>query len=138
MTTLTELYELASEEDITIADVRLPKTKSLSAMEDGKCYIGIDPKEIDCSACEKERLAHEIGHCVQGAFYNIYSPYDIKSRHEYRANRWAYKKLVPLEEVKKANAIGLKETWELAEYFNVPCDFMCKALEFYNNVRPME
>lgn len=132
MNNLDDLYALAEEEHIEIFAFSLPATSSVSTMElDGTCYIGIDPFEIDSYAQEAQHLAHELGHCITGSFYNKYSNCDIRARHEYKANKWAIKKLIPQDELEAAVNSGLTELWELAEYFNVPVSFMQKAVEYY-------
>lgn len=128
---LSDLYEYAEEQNINICSADMPKSESMSVMVDGDCYIGIDPFALKSSSEEKVKLAHEIGHCETGAFYNQYSPFDIRSRHEYRADKWAIKKLIPEDEISKAFADGCRNSYELSEYFSVPQWFMDKALKFY-------
>ena len=86
------LYKLAEEENITIDNVRLPLTKAFSLMdEEGDCFVALDYSQITNDREERVMLAHELGHCVRGAFYNRYSAVDCKSRHERRADVWAYR-----------------------------------------------
>lgn len=128
----TELYSFAEEKGICVYCADLPKTKSVSLLSSsGNCYIGIDPFEIETEAEERVHLAHEIGHCEKGAFYNIYSELDVRARHELRADRWAIKKLIPFDEFMTALKSGTTEVWELADYFNVTEDFILKAVEYY-------
>lgn len=132
MSNLDDLYALAEEEHIEIFAFSLPSTSSVSIMElDRTCYIGIDPFKVDSYVQEAQHLAHELGHCITGSFYNKYSNCDIRARHEYKANKWAIKKLVPEDELKRAIDQGLTEPWELSEYFGVTTPFMKKAMEFY-------
>lgn len=79
-------------------------------------------------------LAHELGHCVRGAFYNRYSAVDCKSRHERRANVWAYRKLVSEDELHEAVMRGNVEIWELAEYFDLPQDLMEQIVNYYEGI----
>lgn len=130
--TLNELYDIAGSECVEVEPFSLEKREALSTMDtDGQCYIAIDPDKISSTADEKTKLAHELGHCITGAFYNIYSPWDSRQRHENRADRWAIKKLIPEAELEKAVADGCTEIWELAESFNVTVDFMRKAVSWY-------
>lgn len=110
----------------------LPEVKSIS-IEDGKCFIGIDLRLT--VAEEKVCLAHELGHCETGSFYNIYSPFDVRVKHEHRADNWAIKKLVPKDELIAAVKRGCVEKWELAEEFGVTEEFMVKAVSYYKNVQ---
>lgn len=132
---LLELYEIAEADSITIFCEENSNVKSMSAMAgSGNCYIGINPFLLESSADALAVLSHEIGHCETGAFYNVYSPFDIRSRHERRADVWAIKKLLPKEELIKAFENGYNNRYELSEYFDVPEDFMQKALEYYFDV----
>lgn len=126
------LYNLAVENDILIVDLDLHGAPAISVMdEDCNCCIGIDYQQISDDSRERVVLAHELGHCIKGAFYNRYSPYDIKSRHEYRADVWAIKELVDIDALRYAIELGYTELWELADYFSVTEDFMRKAVEYY-------
>lgn len=128
----TELYNFAEEKGIGVYCFDLPDTKSASVLSlNGNYYIGMDPFAIETEAEERVHLAHEIGHCEKGAFYNPYSELDIRARHELRADRWAIKKLVPIDELQSALKSGITEKWELAEHFNVTEKFICKAIDFY-------
>lgn len=130
--TVNELYDLAENESVTVATFSLSKREALSTMDsDGQCYIAIDPHKVASTADEKTKLAHELGHCVTGAFYNVYSPCDSRQRHENRADKWAIKKLIPEDELEEAVSDGYTEIWELADFFNVTEDFMRKAVGWY-------
>jgi len=132
---LSELCDIAEDNDIDVAYINCPKSGSISLMtEDGTCYIGLDKKVADCETIGKIRLAHELGHCTKGAFYNRYSELDIISKHEYRANKWAAQKLIPYEDFIKACKQGYTETWQLAEYFDVTEDFVRTAYNIYINM----
>lgn len=125
---LVDLYRIAVQNGIDIDYLPLPETESLAIEESRKCYIGMDlhlrGKE------ERVHLAHELGHCVFGGFYNRYSNADIREKAERRADKWAFKKLCPIEMIKKAKGF---EPWELADFFGVTDAFMYHALEFYKD-----
>lgn len=129
---LDELYEIAENEGIDIFAVSLPVTESVSVMDnDMNCYIGIDYSLVNSSADEKRKLAHEIGHCVRGAFYNRYSKLDLISKHEYSADKWACENLLPKDEMIEAFNQGYVELWQIAEYFDVPEELVKKAMWIY-------
>ena len=131
-TKTSELYEIAEENGTEIICCDLPQTRSASVRtSSGRCYIGIDPFEIETTAEERVHLAHEIGHCETLAFYNAYSPLEIREKHELRADRWAVSRLVPMRELTDALKHGISEIWALAEHFEVTEDFMRKVLKIY-------
>lgn len=133
---LLDLYQFAENEHISVYCFDLPHVQSMSIMgSDETCTIGIDPFELETSQNETVKLAHEIGHCTTGSFYNRYSDLDIIEKSEHRADAWAIKKLIPKDELLEAFEQGIVEPWTLAEYFNVTEDFVIKAADYYRNIQ---
>lgn len=129
---IDELYEIAERDNIDIYAAALPLTKSVSFMDnDLNCYIGLDYDQIHSIAEEKRKLAHEIGHCKTGAFYNRHSKLDLISKHEYSADKWACELLLPKDEMIRAFELGYVEVWQIAEYFDVTEDLVRKAAWIY-------
>ena len=129
---LRQLYELAEQENIPVLTFPLPETGSMSVMDDaGRCYVGMDPSLRDADVAERVHLSHELGHCITGSFYNIYAAVDCRQRHENRANKWAIRTLIPVEELDDAIALGCTEVWELAERFGVTEEFIRKTVCYY-------
>lgn len=129
---IPRLYALAQQQNIEVLSFSLPESGSMSIlMENGSCVIGMDDSIRDGSSQERVHLAHEIGHCVTGSFYNIHAAVDCRQRHENRANKWAISQLIPLEELDDAIAMGCTEVWELAEHFGVTENFIRKAVCWY-------
>lgn len=127
-----DLYRFAEQQNIEVIETSLPENGSLSVMDDqGNCYIGMDESVIDGDALERVHLGHELGHCVTGSFYNRYSHFDLRQRHENRADKWAIAKLVTEDELDEAVADGCCEIWNLAERFGVTEQFMQKAVCYY-------
>ena len=132
MNNTLQLYRAAEHNGITVDCFELRSREALSYMdEDGNCYIAIDPFKLTGDLDEKMKLAHELGHCITGSFYNRYSPYDLRQRAENRADKWAIKQLVPKDELDKQVLDGRTEIWDLADYFDVSVEFMIKALHWY-------
>jgi Zn-dependent peptidase ImmA (M78 family) len=132
MNNILELYREIDNHDIIFEPYPLNTTKSISYMSDsGDCYIGADLRQISTTAEEKVVLAHELGHCVTGSFYNRYSNLDDIQQKEHRADCWAVKKIIPFKKLKQAFQNGIVQTWELAEFFTVTEDFIIKCLQVY-------
>lgn len=126
------LYALASQQNIEVLSFSMPDSGSMSVMTDsGDCYIGMDDRVRDGDVRERIHLAHELGHCLTGSFYNFYAALDCRQRHENRADKWAIRKLVPVDDLDDAVAEGCTELWELAERFGVTEGFMKKAVCLY-------
>ncbi|MBQ6946440.1 MAG: ImmA/IrrE family metallo-endopeptidase, partial [Clostridia bacterium] len=129
------LYELAAGRGVPVYAFDLKNVPSLSIMdEDGGCVVGMAPTLA--GQREKLCLAHELGHCITGAFYNRHSSGAVRGKSEYKADKWAFYHLLPPMAVEKAMAAGLTRPHELAEYFDVPEEFLLRALDYYACVRP--
>lgn len=132
MKPLQEIYHIADKENIVVDRFALYKREALSVMDDdGSCFIAIDPNKIVDESDERTKLSHEVGHCVTGSFYNQYSKFDCRQRHENRADKWAIQYLIPVDDLDEAVADGCTEIWELAEHFGVTEQFMRKAVCYY-------
>ena len=126
------LYSLAEQENIEVIQFPMNINGSMSVMdESGSCYIGIDESVQDGGAQERVHMIHEIGHCVTGSFYNRHTAIDSRQRHENRADKWAVRKLIPVDELDAAIAEGCTEVWELADRFGVTEEFIRKAVCYY-------
>lgn len=123
--------EYATSQDIDIDWLPLSSLDALSIEHKGEYAIVLDPNKIESSADENTKLAHELGHCLYGGFYSSTTPLYIREKHEYKANVWAVKFLVPWDELHEAVHNGITEPWELAEYFSVTEAFINLALEYY-------
>lgn len=131
---LLDLYKYAENSDIPVIPFELPESESVSMSISGKCFVGIDPYKLKDTYDEKAKLAHELGHCETGAFYNEYSAYDVRSKHEHKADVWAIKKLVPKDELIAAINSGCANRYELSEHFELPESFIQRALDYYFDV----
>lgn len=129
MKPLGELYRLADKQHISVDHFPMKSREALSVMdEEGLCHIAIDPSRLSGENDHRAKLAHELGHCCTGAFYNRYASCDLRQRHENRADKWAVRRLVPVEELDRAVAEGCTELWELADHFGVPEALLRKAV----------
>ena len=100
-------------------------------LPNGAQYIGMDESVVDGGAQERVHLGHELGHCLTGSFYSVYTAVDCRQRHENRADKWAVLELIPVDDLDDAVAQGCTELWELAERFGVTEDFVKKAVCYY-------
>lgn len=132
MRSLEEFYRFAEKQNITVDHFPLQSREALSIMDEaGRCFVAIDPTQLRSEADTRAKLAHELGHCVTGAFYNRYSNYDSRQRHENKADKWAVCAIVTEDELDEAVAEGCATLWELAEHFGVPEPLMKKAVCWY-------
>jgi hypothetical protein len=126
------LYDLALQKNIEIMSYPMAENGSMSIMLDsGRCFIGIDESVLDGGVEERCHIGHELGHCLTGSFYNRYTRFDIRQRHENRADKWAIREMIPVEALDEAIADGCCEIWELADRFGVTEPFIKKAICLY-------
>lgn len=131
MTTYSELCDIAEEDDILMLSGALSgELPSMAICDDGDCAVIFDYSKITSNSLLLTYTAHELGHCETGAFYTENS-LELRCRMEYRANKWALKKLVPADELTDALRSGITELWELADYFCVTEDVIRFAYWVY-------
>ena len=139
MEKLDSIYQWLHEEGVYLFDRQLPfsneDTKALTIKLTAPEVYGVflDKGRIQSSAEETSAVAHEAGHYATGATHSLHSPFDLIEKHEYKANKWAVKRLVTSEALDQAVAEGHTEIWDLAEYFGVTEDFMRKAVCWYTH-----
>lgn len=76
-------------------------------------------------------LAEEIGH-YETSVGDILDQGDANNRRQENVARtWAYKKILPLENILFAAQDGHKELWDMAEYLDVDEEFLRDALKYY-------
>ena len=134
MVELSELHQIAEQQNIPVYHFPLSKVGSVSVMDAaGQCCIGLDLPHRRTRNELRVRLAHELGHCVTGSFYNRYSPADIRKLHENRADKFAVRTLIPEAALHEAVSEGCTEPWELADRFGVDEAFLKKAVCLYTH-----
>lgn len=128
---LDRLYILAEENNIPI-DEECPKDLiSMSVrLSNGNKIIGLSNDE-SLVYTKLERLAHEMGHCMTDSFYVGYSPFELRAKHENKADAWATNKIVPFADLCEAVKNGIREPWQLAEHFGVSQSFIEKAINIH-------
>lgn len=124
------LYEIAQMHDIIVDDCQLPNNKSVAIDTDSFKAIGLD---IQLDIFNKAvRLAHELGHCLYGGFYNRYSKCDIIEKAEFRANLWAIKIVLPYQKLREELKKGYT-VYDIAEDIGVTEEFVMFAYNYYKN-----
>lgn len=128
--TLAQLYDMAAALGLEIDDV--PMTR-LRAMSFPQGWIAVDLRRFSGEAELKCVLAHEIGHCQTGSFYNVHSSRAAREICERHANRYAAGLLVPLAELRKALHRGIVFNRILARIFDVTLEFINMVLELFEH-----
>lgn len=130
---LLGLYAYAERRNIDVDWIPMRRATSLSVPLGDRYAIALDPWKLGSLAQETVCLAHELGHCETGSFYNQYAALDVRQRHENRADKWAIQHLIPVEELDEAVAEGCEDIPALSEHFCVTEDLMRKAVCWYTH-----
>lgn len=128
---IDNVYQKIQENNIKIFHYGLPGIKSVTVETDNKYGIFINHKEIVDLDEEFLVTTHEYGHCMTGSTHPPYSPLDIISKHEYRADRRSVLDFLPIEKIKSAIKDGCRSAYEFSEYLDVPEQFVIKAFQHY-------
>lgn len=120
-----ELYNLAENEEVDVKEYDLQHLKGLYTDNLIVIRKGMTFSEVRCV------LAEELGHYYY-TVGDILDQTEIQNiKQEKIARRWAYNKLVPIEEIHKAVKSGNTEIYELAECLEVTEEFLAEALNEY-------
>lgn len=130
MTSYEELCDIAEKNDVLMISGSLHNTPSMVICDRGACAAIFDYSKIETKAELMVCTAHEVGHCTTRSFYTENS-LELRSRMEYRADKWAIKELLPKSEMEEAMKNGYVEVWQLAELFEVTEEYVKKALWIY-------
>ena len=130
---LLGLYAYAERRNIDVDWIPMRRATSLSVPLGDGYAIALDPWKLGTIAQETVCLAHELGHCETGSFYNQYAALDVRQRHENRADKWAIQHLISVEELDEAVAEGGEDVPALSEHFGVTENLMRKAVCWYTH-----
>ena len=125
-----DMYTIAENEKIDIFNYKWNNVKARIFEIENSYSIALDNSKIENSIEEKEILAEELGHYYCNALYYLDSDKILKDKCEYRALKWAYSVLVPLQKLKEKIMQGFN-LYDLADYFNVDCEYMNDCIDFY-------
>ncbi|ERK63044.1 MULTISPECIES: ImmA/IrrE family metallo-endopeptidase [unclassified Oscillibacter] len=128
-----DLYAYAERRNIDVDWIPMRRATSLSVPLGDRYAIALDPWKLGSLAQETVCLAHELGHCETGSFYNQYAALDVRQRHENRADKWAIQHLIPVEDLDEAVVEGCEDIPALSEHFCVTEDLMRKAVCWYTH-----
>ena len=76
-------------------------------------------------------LAEELGHYYTTVGDILDQTVTENRRQEHVARKWAYEKILPIENILFALQDGYTEIWDMAEYLEVDEEFLRDALKYY-------
>ena len=127
--TIEQIYEIADNRGIAIYAFPMLELRAIS-LRGG--HIAIDRSKFNSDTDYKCTLAHEIGHCATGSFYDLHTSVPVKELIERQANRFAAELLVPFFKLVHAiHCLGIVVSRTLARMFDVTLEFIEMVLELY-------
>ncbi|MDL2215725.1 ImmA/IrrE family metallo-endopeptidase [Ruminococcaceae bacterium OttesenSCG-928-N02] len=138
MVSLGSIFEKLNEHDIKLFTYKIGEPKALTMEMAGKYAIFVDEQGFETLPELNAAMIHELGHCATGATHHVSSPFDLVAKHENTANRWAFENYIPFEELNAAVLGGLREPWQLADWFGLPQAYIEKAIFYYTQTKQMK
>lgn len=128
---LSDFYSHCRQNSIDVIPFAGCPSQGATVRDGGYYAIFLDFSKIRSTRLLRGVCVHELGHAATGALHKVSSPYDLVERSEYRANRWAAEHYLTEAEFRDAFAAGARESWELAEYFDLPEADVKSALTYW-------
>ncbi len=129
----TSSYNILEEENINYANHELLNSRGMIAHYKDITAIIVDEKRTTTTASTNTTLIQELGHYFAGAYYKTNSPYMLIDKMEYKADKKAWEKFFPYEQIKELMKRGLTTVTQLAEYFDVEANYMARCVNYYYN-----
>lgn len=130
MVKTSKLYDLANKENIKIYNYSIPDVSGMFINIENINAITLKPSLTPFE--EKSTLAEELGHYYYDATYPVNcTDLQLISKQEYRAKKWAYNVIIPVEDLLSAFKNGLNNIDDLSNYFEVSKEFMNDCIMFY-------
>lgn len=128
MNKFEKLLQEATDNNVKVYDFDLGGDGFDGLYIDGNVALS---NKIETTARKACVLAEELGH-YHTTVGNILDQDDTNNRKQERtARKWAYEKLVPIENIQFAFADGHTEIWDMAEYLDLDEEFLREALIHY-------
>lgn len=138
MVELATIYDDIDHQKVRLILYNIGFSPAAVVEHQGRYGLFLDVEQCGGLRKMKEVLAHELGHCATGCTHRLSSQWDIIEKHEYKANRWAFETYFPPQEIAAAIQAGYTENWQLAEWFDMPEEFIQKAVDYYKNARNLQ
>jgi len=127
------LYNKMKEENINYINAELLFTRGAIAHYNNLTAIIVDDKQVKSQVSENTVLIQELGHYMAGAYYHTNSEHELIEKMEHKADKKAWEKFFPYEQIKKLMKKGLTTATQLAEYFDVEAPYMARCVNYYYN-----
>ena len=132
---LSDFYTCCREKGVDVIPYSGCPSPGATVRVQGLYAIFLDFTKIHSTRLLRGVCCHELGHAATGALHKVDSPFETVERSEYRANRWVAEHFLPWEAFQEAISAGYTEPWQLAEFFDLPEEDVCRALTYWRDRR---
>ena len=130
---LADFYQYCRDNQVQVIPFRGVPAPG-ATIRDGSDYaVFLDFSQIPTTRLLRGVCCHEMSHVATGALHKVSSPYELVERSEYRANRYMAQRFLTVEAFREAFAAGCRESWQLAEWFDLPQADVEKALRYWTD-----
>ena len=105
--------------------------KAVTIKANNKTAVFADTDDLNTMSALASAEAHECGHVCTGSVYGITDDNITVLRQEYRADRYAAHRFLPVRKIKKAIESGYTELWQLSELFGFDERFIQRTIDVY-------
>ena len=127
------LYNILENENIYYSNHKLSNSSGMIANYKDVTAIIVDEVKTNTTISRNTVLIQELGHYFSGSYYKTNSPYELIEKMEYKADKKAWEKFFPYEQIKKLMKKGLTTVTQLADYFDVEAPYMARCVNYYYN-----
>ena len=135
---LSSFYKGCRENDISVIPFDNAPSAGTTARFKEKYAIFLDFSALKSVRKLRGTCMHEMGHAETGALHKVHSPYETIEHNEHIAVRWTAEHFLTVDDFMGAFRAGYTETWELAEYFDLPEEDIKKALHYWTECRGID
>ena len=135
---LSEFYRYCRENEVDIIPYTGLPQPGATLRDGGHMAVFLDFSQIKTTRLLRGVCAHELSHLTTGALHRPCSPYDLAQRSEYRANRYVAERFLTPEDFREAFDTGYTESWQLAEFFELPEEDVKRAYDYWVQARGVD
>ena len=131
MTQLERIERTIAKNGAELCYIPLNGLKAVTIHTDRKTAVYIDTDDFR-GVCElQSACAHECGHVATASYYRPGDDPLTVLRQEYKADKYAAHRFLPVRKIKKAIADGYVELWQMSELFGFDERFIRRTIEIY-------
>lgn len=132
---ISDFYDYCDENDVdVIPDNKIP-SEGMTVRDHGFYAVGVNMKKITSYRTFRTVIMHESGHLHTGALHKTFSPFQLVAQAEYKANACTFKMWLTPQAINEAYRLGYRETWQLADYFDIDEEYIKKALHYWTECK---